>query len=100
MSEEKPSPETHPHPLTGRQAYNLMTDTAAGPNLRWRDNLFQAMVILMCLVIGAAVGPWMMADRLLGALVGGFVGLLAGLFGSGIVLMIYRAIRHARGRHD
>jgi hypothetical protein len=29
MSEEKPSPEAHPHPLTERQAYNLMTDTVA-----------------------------------------------------------------------
>jgi hypothetical protein len=29
---------------------------------------------------------------------GGFIGLLAGLFGSGIVLMIVRTIRHRRTR--
>jgi hypothetical protein len=36
----------------------------------------------------------------MGALLGGFIGLLVGLFGSGIVLMILRAVKHARGQHD
>jgi uncharacterized membrane protein YeiB len=32
-------------------------------------------------------------------LVGSFIGLLAGFFGSGIFLMIYRAAKHAEGDH-
>jgi hypothetical protein len=31
---------------------------------------------------------------------GGFIGLLVGLFGSGIFIMVFRAIGHARGKHD
>ncbi|HWG45074.1 MAG TPA: hypothetical protein VN688_20055 [Gemmataceae bacterium] len=100
MSEQNPQAEPSKKSLTERQAYNLLTDTVAGPNLRWRDNLFQAKVILLCLALGVAIGPWTMTDRLMGAMLGGFVGLLVGLFGSGITLMIYRAIGHARGRHD
>jgi hypothetical protein len=34
------------------------------------------------------------------AFAGGLLGLLAGLLGSGILLMIYRAIRQIRGKHD
>jgi hypothetical protein len=33
-------------------------------------------------------------------IVGGFLGLIAGLLGSGVFLMIYRAVRHAKGKHD
>ena len=79
----------------GREAYNLVTDVVAGPNLRWKDNLVQAVVILICLVIGAAVGAiFGRPDSLAWALVGGFVGVLVGLFTSGIVLMVYRLFRH------
>jgi hypothetical protein len=101
VSESK-QPEKTPDgkPLTGRQAYNLVTDTMAGPNVRWRDNLFQGLAILVCLALGALVGALVAADRLIGALTGGFLGLVAGLFLSGLVLMIYRAVQHARGRHD
>jgi len=86
--------------MTGREAYNLVTDTFTGPNLRWRDNLYQGLAILICLVLGTLIGPWIIQDPLAGALVGGFFGVLVGLFGSGIVLMIYRGIHHARGKHD
>lgn len=92
--------ESPTHPLTTRQTYNLIADTIAGPNLRLRDNLFQGLAILLCLVLGAAIGFWLMTDGLMGAFFGGFLGLLVGLFGSGIALMIYRAIKHARGQHD
>lgn len=100
MSEQKPPEDASQQPMTGRQAYNLVADTVAGPNLRPSDNLYQGLAILVCLVLGAGIGFLAVADRLPGALLGGFLGLLIGLFGSGIFLMIYRAVRHARGKHD
>ncbi|MFN3165650.1 MAG: hypothetical protein ACE37H_01155 [Phycisphaeraceae bacterium] len=84
--------------LTGKQAYNVVTDTVAGPNLRLRDNLFQGLAILVCLVLGVGLGY--LVDGMDWAILGGFIGLLAGLFGSGIFLMIYRGVQHSRGRHD
>ena len=50
------------------------------------------------LVLGAGIGATCALPD--GLFVGGFVGLLAGLVSSGIYLMIYRAIRHARNKHD
>ena len=86
--------------LTSRQAYNVVSDTVVGANLRVNDNLFQAIAIAVCMVIGAGIGASVVRERLPGALVGGFAGLIVGLFGSGIFLMIFRAVRHIRGRHD
>jgi hypothetical protein len=87
-------------PLTGRQAYNLVTDTVGGPNVRLNDNLYQGLAILVCLVLGSGIGFLATTDHMMGALLGGLIGLLVGLFGSGIFLMIYRAVMHARGKHD
>lgn len=86
--------------LTGQETYNVVTDTVTGANVRLKDNLIQAAVIAVCLVLGAIVGALVVEDRLPGALAGAFIGLLVGLFGSGLFLMIYRALRHLRGRHD
>jgi hypothetical protein len=86
--------------LTNRQAYNVASDTVAGVNVRVKDNLFQAVAIAACMAVGAAIGAAVVRERLLGALVGGFAGLIVGFFGSGIFLMIFRAVRHLRGRHD
>jgi hypothetical protein len=100
MSEQKPPEETPKKPTTGRQAYNVVTDTLGGPNVRLKDNLFQGIAILVCLLLGAAIGFLVMTDGLGGFLLGGIIGLLVGLFGSGIFLMIYRAVKHARGQHN
>lgn len=100
MSEQRPVGETPEQSITGRQAYNLVTDTVGGPNVRLKDNLYQGMAILVCLLLGAGIGFLAMTDGLTGALLGGFSGLVVGLFGSGIFLMVYRAVLHARGRHD
>ncbi|MBN2473539.1 MAG: hypothetical protein JXB62_02940 [Pirellulales bacterium] len=86
--------------ITGRQAYNIASDTVTGANLRLKDNLFQAIAIFVCLFLGALVGAAVAEQRWAGALVGGLFGLLVGLFGSGIFLMVYRAVMHIRGRHD
>lgn len=100
MSEpNRPEKPTKPA-LTGRQAYNLVTDTVTGPNVRLKDNLYQGLAILVCLLLGAGVGYLVAANGLIGALVGGLAGMLVGLFGSGLFLMIYRAAKHARGQHD
>ena len=86
--------------ITGRQAYNVVSDTETGVNIRAKDNVVQAVVIGVCFVLGAVMGALLVKDRLPGALVGAFAGLLVGLFGSGIFLMIFRAVMHLRGRHD
>ncbi len=100
MSQQEPREETPTQPLTGKQAYNLVTDTVGGPNVRLKDNLFQGLTILVCLFLGAGIGCLVVSDRVTGAVFGGFIGLLVGLFGSGIFLMIYRAVNHALGKHD
>jgi hypothetical protein len=100
MNEPKPSEESPNQPNTARQAFNLVSDTVAGPNLRLKDNLYQGAAILVCLAFGAGVGLLTIDDRPMGVLLGGVVGLLVGLFGSGIFLMIFRVIQHLRGRHD
>jgi ABC-type microcin C transport system permease subunit YejE len=100
MNELKPSEELPSQPPKGRQVYNVVSDTVAGPNVRLKDNLYQGAAILVCLVLGAGIGLLAMADRLMGVLLGGFIGLLIGLFGSGIFVMIFRIIQHVRGRHD
>jgi hypothetical protein len=100
VSDQKPAEDTPEQPMTNRQAYNLVTDTVGGPNVRLKDNLCQGLAILICLFLGAGIGFLAISDGLMGVLLGGFIGLLVGLFGSGIFLMILRAVKHARGRHD
>ncbi|MFM2095470.1 MAG: hypothetical protein RIS70_2594 [Planctomycetota bacterium] len=90
-----------------RAAYNIVSDTVVGVNVRGRDNLFQAIFILVSALLGAAIGArlkWFNkewdAPVLVGALAGLLAGLVIGLFASGIVLMVYRTIRHLQGKHD
>lgn len=100
MSESK-QPEKRPaKPLTGQQKQNLVSDTVMGPNLRLKDNLFQGLAILVCLILGGLIGYLVVKEQPMGVLLGGGIGLLVGLFGSGIYLMIYRAVKHSRGEHD
>ena len=95
---------------SGVKAYNIVSDTVVGVNFRQSDNVFQLKVILVCLAVGVPLGALagvLLAepqDRLLVAFGGGlglgFVGVVLGLFGSGIYLMVYRAVRHLKGKHD
>lgn len=78
----------------------IIADTVAGPNLRLWDNLLQGGAVLVGLGIGALVGGAMGEFETPAMLVGGGVGLVLGLFVSGIFLMIYRFVRHSQGRHD
>jgi hypothetical protein len=93
-------PLMRPHKSTdGKDAYNIVSDTVIGVNVRWRDNLFQAIAILVITITGAVVGVGVADDPLAGVIVGGIGGLIAGTLISGVALMIYRAARHARGKH-
>lgn len=100
MSSDQPPPESPPRPMSDQQIYNVVSDTATGVNVRADDNLFQAAAIGIGLLLGAGIGYFCTRDGVTGAILGGFIGLLVGLFGSGIFLMIYRAIMHATGKHD
>ena len=72
----------------GRIAYNILADKVGGvPNIRLRDNLYQALTVAVFLIIGVAVG-WAVSGWPGGALVGALVGLIAGILTSGAVLLI------------
>lgn len=84
-----------PMSLVGpRRSQQSSGDGIVSLNLRWKDNLIQAGVILGCTVvgvgIGVALGP---RQHAVGALLGAFAGLVLGTIGSGIGLMIYRSRR-------
>jgi ABC-type microcin C transport system permease subunit YejE len=110
VSPVSPEEGTPNRPTTGREAYNIVSDTVVGMNIRKSDNLFQLKVILVCVLIGVplgAVAGALLSDsdnRLIGAVGGGLglglAGAVLGLFGSGIYLMIHRAVRHVKGKHD
>ena len=95
-------------PFSSDQAtYNIVSDTFTGVNFRLKDNVLQAIFVFVSVMIGAAAGailaalnprwnlPWFG-----GALFGSFLGMVVGVFASGIFLMIYRTVRHLRGKHD
>lgn len=82
----------------GREVYHVVTDIGFGPNLRMSDNCFQAAFIFISVLLGVGIGA--LIGGVDGAVLGGFAGLVGGLILSGIILMIYRAVQHAKGRHD
>jgi hypothetical protein len=101
-------PEQPRQPVSpGKATYNVVTDTVTGVNVRWSDNKFQAIFVTASIVIAASIGAIVVAlnDQwklpwYAGALAGSFAGMLFGIFASGIALMIYRAMRHIKGKHD
>ena len=86
--------------MSARETYNVVTDLGTGVNVRLKDNLFQLAAIVVATVAGAVIGMLIADEAPVGAMTGGFIGLLVGLFGSGIFLMVYRFIQHARGHHE
>ncbi|MFN9958960.1 MAG: hypothetical protein ACK55I_38200, partial [bacterium] len=84
--------------------YNVVTDTLTGVNVRWSDNKFQAIFVFVSLLVVALIGAVLAAVNTSwglpwygGALAGAFIGLILGVFASGIFLMCFRAIRHLKG---
>lgn len=113
----KPSPPIVPGPLQrpvsaaepGMEHYHTIADTVGGiPNLRPRDNAFQAIFVAATVVLGACIGALMILLGLLkgvpfpnwyiGAIVGAILGLFVGTFLSGGVLMIRGWVRTANKR--
>ena len=90
-----------------KEAWNVLSDTVTGVNVRWSDNKFQAVFVSVSVLVLAPVGavlaafnpgwnlPWFAAAGL-----GAFAGLVFGIFASGIWLGIYRLTQHLRGKHD
>ena len=100
---EKPplcSPRPQRNEKTARQTYNIVSDTVIGANLRLRDNLMLGFAVLICAAIGAVLRVLVIEETMAGPLVGGGIGMVAGLFLSGIFLLTYRGVQHARGTHD
>ncbi len=92
---------------SGQAAYNVVTDTVTGVNVRWSDNKFQAVFVFVSVALGSLTGAILAALNARwdlpwygGALIGSFAGLVIGIFASGIFLMVYRAARHIKGKHD
>tara|TARA_B100001750_G_scaffold219266_1_gene206036 strand:+ start:343 stop:639 length:297 start_codon:yes stop_codon:yes gene_type:complete len=82
--------------LSSKETYNVVSDTVVGVNVRAKDNLIQGSIILVTVIIGLVIGQMYGGFLLLG----GLGGLIVGFLGSGIFLMIYRAVKHASGNHD
>ena len=98
---KKGDQQTTSQGMTGHQTYNVISDTVAGANVRLKDNVIQAIAILVFILLGAGIGALVVEERIAGALVGAIAGLVVvGFFASGIFLMIYRFVAHLRGRHD
>ena len=101
-------PQGEPHSVPSVSAtYNVVTDTVTGVNVRWSDNKFQALFVFTSVVLAAFAGAVLAALNASwnlpwygGALIGSFAGLVIGIFASGFFLMIYRAVRHIKGKHD
>jgi hypothetical protein len=106
-TEHKPLESNSDSVSSERAAYNTITDIVTGPNIRKKDNVFQAIFILISVAVFAVIGglaTLFSSDKDLpfwaGMLMGGFAGLVIGVFASGIYLMIYRGVRHMKGKHD
>ncbi len=68
--------------------YNLLADKIGGvPNVRKKDNLYQAAAIGMFLIVGVVVGG-VLGEWPQGVLLGGLGGLIAGTLISGAVLTV------------
>ena len=93
-------------PSTGTdnmEAYHTIADTVGGvPNLRGKDNAFQAVFVAVSIAIGGGIGALLAlaggGDWTIGALIGGVIGLFGGTLLSGLVLMVKGWLRAANKR--
>ena len=78
-----------PPPGRGPDAtYNLLADKIGGvPNIRKKDNLYQAITVGVFLIIGVIVG-WFAGEWPEGVLLGALGGLIAGTSISGAVFLV------------
>ncbi len=82
--------------VPGRKAdatYNFLADKIGGiPNVRKKDNLYQALAIGLFVIVGAVVGAFL-GEWPQGVLLGGLAGLIAGTLISGAVLTVIGLLR-------
>jgi hypothetical protein len=88
-------------PTDSLEAYHTIADTVGGvPNLRGKDNAFQAIFVSISIAIGGGIGALLVlagvgggVDWTIGALIGGIAGLFGGTLLSGLVLMVMGWVR-------
>ncbi|GJM18413.1 MAG: hypothetical protein DHS20C14_06260 [Phycisphaeraceae bacterium] len=107
-----PQPGTPPPPRPppsqaqgdeGIETYHRVADTVGFvPNIRGKDNLFQVAAVALCTIAGVVAGLFFKTapstPAYIAPVIGGILGLIAGTFGSGLVLMILGWIRAAMKR--
>ena len=81
--------QSAPPPNRGADpTYNFLADKIGGiPNVRKKDNLYQALAIGAFLIVGVIVGAFL-GEWPQGVLLGGLAGLIAGTLISGAVLTV------------
>jgi MFS family permease len=95
------------HSSVSHSAYNVVADTVIGLNARKSDNRFQAIFILVSVMISSVTGAlaaflndeWRVS-WIGGAVIGAVAGLVIGLILSGALIMVFRAARHIQGQHQ
>lgn len=89
-------PSGPPNQKGALDGYHKVADTVGMvPSLRWKDNLLQAVFVVVSGAIGAIVG--MVIWGAPGALGMGIGGVITGTLISGIFLMVLGWIRTAKG---
>jgi len=83
--------------IDGVDAYNIITDTVGGVNIRAKDNIMQLVACAIGLFLGGGIG--LILGGVIGGVLGCVLGVIAGIFLSGIYLMIYRFVMHLKGKH-
>ena len=116
--------------ITSKETYNIVSDTVVGVNARKSDNLLQAKITIITIIIGAIIGvifdgnaeaseqlpshlQHLVKEPVLkvalgvvglenhtGLVAGAVAGLILGFLGSGFYLMVFRAVKHASGDHE
>jgi uncharacterized transporter YbjL len=95
------TPSQQQHRTDDLRSYHAITDSIGGPSLRWKDYVFQGIVIAVFVGIGLLVGyvnrpTGPNADVSLPLMLGGGAGLIVGTLLSGGVLMVVGWIRTAK----
>jgi len=89
----------------GLDSYHHVAETVGMlPSIRVKDNVVQAVTMLVCCLLGAGVG-WLLRADLLGEdvpraaliVMGAVAGVVVGLLVSGVVLMVLGWVRVAKG---
>lgn len=95
------TPQNPQGPSDDLESYHKIAETVGGvPSLRGKDYVIQGSAAGVGLIIGGGVGLALAPSNKwpleLAAGLGAFGGLVAGVFASGIYLMIMGWIRHAK----